>query len=59
MTFHIAAYLCAVIALFTDQNLVIASGVRVNKGALVDQGLYSCFQRHFWVNHAVNGVKIC
>ena len=37
--FHIAEYLCAVIALFTDKNLVIAAGVWVNKGALVEPGL--------------------
>ena len=33
--FHIAEYLCAVIALFTEENLVTAAGVRVNKGTLV------------------------
>ena len=37
--FHIAEYWCAVIALFTDYNLVIAAGVWVNKGALVEPGL--------------------
>ena len=59
MVFHVAEYLSAMIALFADKDLVVAAGVRVNKGALIVQGFQRWFHGRLLVNRAVKGVKIC
>ena len=57
--FHIDKYLSAIIALFTDKNLIIAASLRIENGVLIEQVFYRFFHDLFWVNHAVKGVRIC
>ena len=57
--FHIAKYLSAIIALFTDKNLIIPASLRIKNGVLIEQVFYRFFHNFLWVSHAVKGVKIC